>query len=673
MADREEISVAVVGAGPRGSSVVERLLANFARELQLSPVKNRSRRLRIHVIDPYQAGPGHVWRPDQSRLYVMNTQSFYPTLIPEDPQVAPALTGGSFEQWRAANASQPAQHLTDGERAELQTLKSTDFPSRALYGRYLADTFGAVLAAAQNNEALAERVEVQTHSAEAVKVRRRDQTSAVTPTNGFVVGLSDGTSVSVDRVVLALGHVESRLNSAQQELADAAVKLGLQYFPPAVPADVDWTLIPARQPVLVRGMGLNFFDVMGQLTLGRGGTFRPGKRAGETLEYIPSGQEPILYAASRRGGPYRAKARLDAYYASSVHLRFFTADAVASIQANDAVPGFDHDFWPLLHRDVVWTYYSTLAAHHPDAVTDRDEFLQSLDSALTADAQVDVPGNHWEKVVAELVTRHVAPEHALNLLGLATPFAGQSFANREAFDQAVLKYLDEDALGSAAGEKDPVKMAIGALHRGRALLKTAVADGGITEDSWLAELRGWFESFVEGLASGPPALRLEQLAALVRAGLVHFVGPDPSISVDRAAGLFTASSPWVAGEAVTARTVIEALAPSNRVAVNESVLLKQLLADGLVRPRMMLAGGGTPLEATGLDVVPGPYRAVNALGQEQPDLYVLSLQLSATQWGTAIAAEAFGRDQTGNPVEEYRSGQRTLRDADEVARHILGI
>jgi hypothetical protein len=49
-------------------------------------------------------------------------------------------------------------------------------------------------------------------------------------------------------------------------------------------------------------------------------------------------------------------------------------------------------------------------------------------------------------------------------------------------------------------------------------------------------------------------------------------------------------------------------------------------------------------------------------------MYVLGLQLSATQWGTAIAAEAA---QQAGPV--YPSGQRTLRDADEIARGILGL
>jgi len=198
------------------------------------------------------------------------------------------------------------------------------------------------------------------------------------------------------------------------------------------------------------------------------------------------------------------------------------------------------------------------------------------------------------------------------------------------------------------------------------VLKTAVADGGITDESWVAGLRGWFESFVEGLASGPPALRAEQLAALARAGVVSFVGPDPKFGIDRRTGRFTATSPWVAGPPATAKTLVEALAPTNRVAANDSPLLAQLLADGLVRPRLMMTAEGTPVQATGLDVSPHPYRPIAANGSVHGNLFVLGLQLSATQWGTAIAAEAL---QPGGPT--YPSGQRTIRDADEIAQAIL--
>jgi hypothetical protein len=591
-----------------------------------------------------------VWQPGQSRLYLMNTQSFYPTVVPEDPELAAPVAGSTFEKWRAAQQQSPHRSLTEDERHELAGLGSRDFPSRALYGRYLRATLDELLA----------------HLPEGVTVRfHRTTATAVRPAGDgtFDVELEDGAPLTVGSVVLALGHLDARLNAEQRELQAGAGQLGLLYVPPAVPADVDWSVVPAGRPVLVRGMGLNFFDVMGQLTEGRGGKFVARQDDGAGLAYLPSGDEPLIVAASRRGTPYRAKANLAGYYPSGVTLRYCTEAAVQRFAAAGITPAFDHDLWPLLQRDAIWAYYSTLVRTSPDAVTEPGAFLALLQETMRPHAH---SVSHWEAEADALIAKHVAPDQRLNLPGLAAPLAGRNFASQGEVDAAVVDYLLDDARRSALGEDDPVKMAIGALHHGRAVLKTAVADGGITDESWVAGLRGWFESFVEGLASGPPAIRAEQLAALARAGVVSFVGPDPKFSLDRSTGTFTAASPWVRGEAVHARAMIEALAPANRVSVNVSRVLEQLLVDGLVRPRLMMTVEGTPVETTGLDVSPHPYRPVGANGSVTEGLYVLGLQLSAAQWGTAIAAEA--RPENG-PV--YRSGQRTLRDADEIARHIL--
>ena len=641
----QSLRTAIIGAGPRGTSVLERLLANVAAagtEAAAGAV-----RLHIDVIDPYPAGSGHVWQPEQSRLYLMNTQSFYPTLIPEDPALAKPVAGSTFDQWRARQQHEPLPGLTGDELAELAVLASTDFPSRALYGRYLRSMLDELTANAPDG------VTIEFHETTALSVRRAGD-------GMFDVGLATGETLRTGSVVLALGHIPSRLNAEQRELQAAARQLGLQYLPPAVPADVDWDRVPAGEPVLVRGMGLNFFDAMGQLTEGRGGKF---VTKGGALAYEPSGQEPVIIAASRRGTPYRAKAALDGYYPSSVTLRYLTEAALERFRTAGIRPGFDHDLWPLLHRDTLWAYYSTLVRSQPGAVPDSAAFLAALDEALHPHAH---SAANWEDSVDSVLAVHVGPRHRLDLPGLAAPLAGRSFASRAHLDAAVVEYLLDDARRSALGEDDPVKMAIGALHHGRAVLKTAVADGGITDESWVAGLRGWFESFVEGLASGPPALRDEQLAALARAGVVSFVGPDPKFGVDRRAKAFTATSPWVSGAPVTARTMVEALAPGNRVAVNDSPVLQQLLSDGLVRPRLMMTAEGAPVQSTGLDVVPHPYRPVAANGSVTDGLYVLGLQLSSSQWGTAIAAEAHQPD-----TPAYRSGQRTLRDADEIARAIL--
>lgn len=651
MAKSQIFRVALVGAGPRGTSVLERLLANWAAATDEAIVTTTAK-LRIHVIDPYPAGPGHVWQPEQSRLYLMNTQSFYPTLIPEDPELAPPLAGTSFDQWRVTRR-RDGQGLNRAEKAELATLESDNFPSRAIYGRYLRQTLAELL------QRLPDGVEVTFHETSAVAAR---------PVAGgtFDVELADGGSLTVGSVVLALGHIESRLNPEQRSFQTAAEEQGLLYFPPAPPADVDWTRVPDNEPVLVRGMGLNFFDVMGQLTEGRGGKFVDAVAPGTgMLEYRPSGREPKIIAASRRGTPYRAKAGLSGYYATSITLRYLTEAAMDRFKAAGIQPGFDHDLWPLLHRDALWAYYSTLAQSQPAAIRDSAQFLADLEDALQPHAHAT--GN-WESAVGALVEKHVVASRRLNLRGLAAPLAGRTFASRRDLDKAITDYLDDDARRSALGESDPVKMAIGALHTGRAILKTVVADGGITDESWVAELRGWFESFVEGLASGPPALRSEQLAALARAGVVSFVGPDPKFSVDRNAKVFRAFSPWVRDAPAQARTLVEAMSPANRVGMNISPLLEQLLADGLVRTKIMMSVEGTPVQTTGLDVEPHPYRPVAANGSVTRGMYVLGLQLSAAQWGTAIAAEA--RPTKGRA---YRSGQRTLRDADEIARSILGL
>jgi len=631
----------IIGAGPRGTSVLERLLAHTAVP------GNQNARLHIDVVDPYPAGPGHVWQPGQSRLFLMNTQSFYPTLVPEDPSLPPPIAGTTFDQWRARQQRDPLPALTAGERAELAVLGSNDFPSRALYGRYLRCALEELLGTAPDG------VTIEFHETSALSVRPVGD-------GMFDVGLATGATIRARSVVLALGHIPSRLNPEQRELEAAAGQLDLQYFPPAVPADVDWSRIPAGEPVLVRGMGLNFFDTMGQLTEGRGGKFVSN---GKGLEYEASGQEPLIIAASRRGTPYRAKAALDGYYASSITLRYLTEAAIERLAKAGIRPSFDHDLWPLLHRDALWAYYTTLVRSQPGAVPDAPAFLAALEEALRPHAH---SAANWEDSVESVLAVHVGPRHRLDLPGLAAPLAGRSFESRRVHDAAVVEFLLDDARRSALGEDDPVKMAIGALHHGRAVLKTAVADGGITDESWVAGLRGWFESFVEGLASGPPALRSEQLAALARAGVVSFVGPDPKFRVDRKSALFTASSPWVAGPPATARTMVEALAPGNRVSANDSPVLEQLLSDGLVRPKLMMTAEGAPVESTGLDVEPHPYRPVAANGSVTEGLFALGLQLSSAQWGTAIAAEAV---QPGGPA--YRSGQRTLRDADEIAAAIL--
>ncbi|MCQ1948235.1 FAD/NAD(P)-binding domain-containing protein [Arthrobacter sp. zg-Y1116] len=639
----QSFRVAVIGAGPRGLSVVDRLLTNRRAAAQRQP-------LRIELIDPFNPGPGHVWRTNQSRLFLMNTPALFPTVVPAGDTVRdllPSPAGLSFNQWRElmGAGTRAADGLSAGDRQELAALGPADFPSRPLYGRYLEWTYDQLRRTAADDG-----VELVHRRTEALGISREAD-------GRLIVELEGQQVLATDAVVLALGHLPALLSPEQARLQDAAQRHGLTYLPPAVPADVDFSRLPAGEPVLVRGLGLNFFDVMAAATVGRGGRYvSTGQPAGRALRYEPSGREPQLIAASRRGTPYRAKAKLDSYVPRGVHLRWLTRERALAFRADGLLPGFDHDLWPLLHRDAVWAYYSTLARVAPGELNGTAaQFSDQLEAAL------NLPGPEWDAAKEAVLDACVPSNRRTNLEALAQPLGRRPFKGAEDADNAVLAYLEEDAAGSAAGEDDPLKMAIGALNAGRSLLKAVVADGGLAEPSWLTELRGWFEPLVEGLASGPPPERIEQLAALVRAGLVHFVGPDPRFDVDEARGVFTASSPWV-GTEYAASTLVEAMMPPNRVDRSVSPLLAGLIRDGLARPKVMMSADGTPVMTPGLDVTLPPYRTVGVSGEPVENLFVLGLQLSSVQWGTAIAAEA------GAPAAE---GSRTLQDADAIAAAVL--
>ena len=646
--------MAVIGGGPRGTSVIERLIAGHRALGDAAPD------LAIHVVEPHEPGPGHIWRTDQSRLFLMNTPCLYPTVVPVGPAaegVAASPVNVSFDQWRLRVDEGFATGLDDADLAECARLTSGDFPSRALYGRYLAWVVDEVVRQAPNG------VSVVHHRKEAVALEPRDHPAdSATARGGTAQGarawsilLDDGSRLDADDVVLALGHLAATPTPEQERLQDAAARHGLRYWPPAVPADVDWKRLPARKTVLIRGLGLNFFDAMIQLTEGRGGRF--SRLDDGRLEYEPSGKEPRIVSASRRGAPYRAKASLDAYIPRSVVLRFCTPDRMLAFRASGVQPGFDHDLWPLLHRDVLWAYYSTLCrVGEAPLGAEAHAFLEELDEALALD------GPAWESAAGHAVGRAVPAELRLHVEALAHPFAGRRFADGEAFAVAVLDYLDADVAGSAKGENDPLKMAVGAMNAGRAVIKQAVADGGISDSSWDTELRGWFEPLVEGLASGPPPVRIAQLAALVRAGVVRFVGPNPSFGFDPDEKLFRATSPWVRGDSFTARYLVEAMMPANRVATSLAPLMRDLLERGTVRSRTRMSDDGVPVTSDGLDVTAPPYRAVDRTGKTQESLFVIGLQLASVQWGTAIAAEA------GAPLA---AGGRTLLDADAIARAIL--
>ncbi|WP_262505003.1 FAD/NAD(P)-binding protein [Streptomyces sp. TRM68367] len=590
----------MVGAGPRGTSVLERLCAS-APELLAPDV-----RLTVHVIDPAPPGPGRVWRTAQSPELLMNTVACQVTLFTDDSVdcSGPIRPGPSLYEW-AGGALDP-----------------DEYPTRSQYGRYLEWVFAKTVREAPP------AVHVETHRARAVRLDED-------PDGRQSVTLDDGRTLSgLSAVVLAQGHLPAFADAEQQHLAAHAGRHGLRHLPPANPADVDLSAVSPGEPVLLRGLGLNFFDHTALLTTGRGGRF-VRERSG--LRYVPSGAEPRLYAGSRRGIPHQARGdNSKGPYGRHVP-RVLTPEVIAGFRKradSDEAPDFLAEIWPLVAKEVETVYYTALIPS-PEfterflAVPHRDP----LETRLLDEYGVPEAGRWcWERI--------------------SRPYAGRAFADPDAWRVWLLSYLREDAEQAALGNvHGPLKSALDVLRDLRNELRLIVDHGGLTGTSRREHLDRWYTPLNAFLSIGPPRRRIEELAALVAAGVVEVLGPR--LEVRCVDGAWLARSPEVPGSAVRVTTLIEARLPEPDVRRTADDLLAGLLKTGQCRPHTV-AGYVTG----GLDVTQRPYRLIDRDGCAHPRRFAFGVPTEGVHWVTAAGARP-GVDSV------------TLSDADAVARAAL--
>ncbi|MFJ5308939.1 FAD/NAD(P)-binding protein [Streptomyces sp. NPDC088350] len=603
------VSVAVVGAGPRGTSVLERLCAS-APEL-LPP----GTRLTVHVVDPAPPGPGRVWRSTQSPELLMNTVASQVTLF-TDAGVdcsGPIRPGPSLHEWAPAE------------------LGPDDYPTRAHYGRYLEWVFARTVREAPDT------VQVATHRARAVRL---DDTADGHQT----LTLDNGRTLSaLSAVVLAQGHLPTAGDTAQRRLSSYADQYGLCHLPPANPADVDLTVVRPGEPVLLRGLGLNFFDHTALLTTGRGGRFVDTRHG---LRYLPSGNEPRLYAGSRRGIPYQARGD-NAKGPHGRHTpRVLTPEAISAFRKradSGEPPEFLAEIWPLVAKEVETVYYTALLRpsrrpEFPDFTDFTERFLavphRDPQEALILD-EFGIPGAarwSWDR--------------------LSRPYTERDLAHPAAWRNWLLSHLREDAEQAALGNVDgPLKAALDVLRDLRNELRLVVDHGGLAGASRRDHLDRWYTPLNAFLSIGPPRRRIEELAALVEAGAVEVLGPR--LEVREADGAWVARSPEVPGSAVRVTTLVEARLPEPDLRRTADELLGRLLKTGRCRPHTV-----DGYETGGLDVTPRPYRLIDRQGLAHARRFAFGVPTEGVHWVTAAGARP-GVDSV------------TLSDADAVARAVL--
>ena len=495
----DRAAIAIVGAGPRGAGLLERIAASVP---ELLP---RVGALDVHLIDPYPAGAGRIWRHEQSPLLAMNSMAADVTMFTDDSVRCdgPIVSGPSMWDWAQdlREGRLPGEDVADlGPElaAELRALTAATFPSRRLQSAYLGWVLRHVIAD------LPAAVRVHVHECRATGLT--DDGAAQ------LVHLDGGAILRVDAVVLASGHLDATPTDAELDLAARAAAAGLRYLPPEQTTDSDLSGIEPGEPVIVRGTGLAFVDLVVLLFEGRGGRYEPGPD-GE-LRYVPSGREPVLHVGSPRGSLYHAKTEYALRGGRPTLPRFLGPEAVDPLVARGDVD-LRTEVWPLMAKEIAWGWYHELLHGHPDRVRlDADTFTDRYSAAAWGSPEM----------VALLDEAVPDPRDRIDFAALDRPLDGVRAGSLDALQPLVRAHIEDDLHQHVDPAHTPHLGAFVAMLSVYAQVTPLVTEGALTARSKDRDIR-WWQGFFNAVASGPPGFRVRQMLALSRAGFVRFLGP----------------------------------------------------------------------------------------------------------------------------------------------------
>ncbi|AHW62677.1 Hypothetical protein CGLY_01145 [Corynebacterium glyciniphilum AJ 3170] len=640
-------TIVVIGGGPRGISVLERLSALVRDRSHATPVT-------VHIIDDVSVGTGRIWRTDQTRTLYMNTLADAVTLFtePGSSVTAPVFEGPTMYEWirllrgealeKEPEGADPTGAKTtlfsahpatvpDGFAAEIAESRPESHPSRALYGHYLQWVFDTVVAR------LPEGMVLETHTTRATDI------TALDASGRDRITLQDGTVIDADATVLALGWTDTEPDALETFTAQSVEHYpALVWVRPGNPADQDADALPAGEDVVVRGLGMGLFDLMAMVTIDRGGRFLPDGSARSGLRYEPSGREPRLVVSSHHGYPYQPKPVYNSLPPAARMPRFRAELAALPTDAPAGSIDFGERLWPALLRDAHEAYYRVLLR---DAAGD----TALADAADIADvtAVIDASDDPWmlhnDPALIALVP-HAAER--FDIPGFADPVA--AYLHRRTTEGDATPTIDEltthigdrlarDLHEASLGTDSAVKAGLQVIGSARKPAQVADQPGRFTLESRrgaYAELR----RVGQMVGSGPPAFRTAELLCLVDAGYVRFLGGHPTVVVDPEAPAFLMSSESTGDDAVAATALVDAWLHKPSARDSADPVTAALVRDARLRP-FVFSSAETSSEITSKapEVDLTTSRLVHVDGSVDPRVHMLGIPLQEVRADMTIS------------------------------------
>lgn len=633
-------TIAIIGGGPRGISVLERLAAQLAAETG-DTGGGSADTVTVHLVDDTEPGAGRVWRTNQTRTLCMNTLADAVTLFtePGSTVTAPVVEGPTMFEWieliRGDDLSETADPhgaktalfrghpaMVRGEfHSEIAATQPESHPSRALYGEYLRWVLSVVLARIPGN------LKVEVHQARATEITQvtgddgivRDEITLERHTSGDAAHLaSSPVTVVADATVLALGWTGNEPDALEGFTATSVqMHPTLHWVRPGNPADQAVDAVGAGEEIVVRGLGMGFFDLMAMVTIDRGGRFVTDTTSRSGLAYRPSGREPKLVVASHHGYPYQPKPVLHALPSPAPMPRFRSALAGLPEDAPAGSVDFGETLWPAILRDAQAAYYTVLLSGRcPGHAAEADR----LAAVLTV---IDDPAlNPWRLHTYPELQDLVPEDDRFDLGFYADPvatFEGKTIAELTEF---LGDRLAADLHEANLGQDSAVKAGLQVIGSARKPAQVADEPGRFTTRSRRAEYAE-LRRVGQMVGSGPPAFRTAELLCLVDAGYVRFLGAHPTLVVDPEQPAFAMSSPTTGDEAVFSTTLVDAWLHKPDARTSADPLTRQLRLAGRLRPFTLADGSVTT--APEVDLATG--RLVHPDGAVDPRVHMLGIPL----------------------------------------------
>ena len=409
--------------------------------------------------------------------------------------------------------------------------------------------------------------------------------------------------------MLAVGWQAPSPN-AEEESLEAAVSTHphLHWVKPGNPVEQDAALIPAGKQVLVRGLGMGFFDIMALTTIDRGGIFHEDPTTRSGLRYEPSGNEPHFIISSGRGYPYLPKSDYKALPPGAKLARLKAVIAAIKAQNRDiASINYDTEVWPAVARDAYEAFYETLNRVNPTAIT------SSLDEIVAVIDEVDV--DKLPKTLAAHSTE-IFDLHAWEF-----PLEGINESVEE-LTARIAARMAEDIRHAELAWDSPLKSALWSISASRKPSSILGAEGRLTFES----RRNRFAAVMaigQMVGSGPPLFRTRELLALVDAGLAHFAGAHPRLSVSE--DHWQISSPTTGDIPLRSSVLIDAWMHNPDVRRSADPLALSLEDAGRVRAFNNYASDGTAAPTGSPEVDPNTRLLVHPNGDLDPRVHLIGI------------------------------------------------